>query len=1062
MYKVFRIASIILLSIIGLHTFAQHKPHNAPGNLNPILPGYFADPTIRKFGDTYYIYATTDGTGNGYGPAQVWASKDFRNWKNVVMNWPTTEVVWAPDVVQQPNGKYRYYYCEPCMVHVGESDSPLGPWHNILGKDNAVLVPDRFVYNAITLDPQLFRDDDGQEYLYFGTWGIYENFGCGVAKLNPEWKEGDGQEKFFTDKKLILNTEIKDFFEAPFVFKKDGIYYFTYSSGSCHDDTYRVQYATATHPMGPYTYKGCILKTNADGTVHGPGHHSIFQDGEDYYIVYHRHNNPHSLHGFHRQVCMDRLTFDDKGNINVIEPTHEGIDLLSAKPTGKLKKAYSLPDLAYGAKVTASSFYDERFAPENITDHNNGTLWRAGKTIWDLNNDKTHITIDLGKIQTFTQVWTEFEHPTFFYQYSIFTSTDSISWNCFADRKGNTMAGSPMIDEGKTRARYIRINIHDTQKNGHFPAIWNVRVFNAKGKQDPRLLLPNTENMDLQAVEKGYPWLHNKDVDEKLREEILKHQGIVVDINADDYAEKGACNIATIFNRTGGVFNESGKEDAKEDGKIRMEAKAGKYAFYFTGHTILRSSFPLPQAMCYNSPYTIEAWVLNTSVSALETVVSLSGARNDLATTELRNGSDRSNGLIAHNGSFENSGASTAITRGAGQWQHWVVSYDGYMEKVYLNGELLQQKNNFIMVRPQGSIVLGASADGSNPFSGYLHSLKIMARSMSAEEVKASYALPSITPKATDLSFRPTLKAERVSPEHISVLLLDEKGETLNTGLYSYEYAVAPVTKKATSTKGRYTSKTGKNTKNASNRQSASAKGLSTDSKADEETLPDNLEWSKPSDLSTIVMTVPKGRVKVYVSVLDDNQKRVCVLSQEIDAPQADYTLKEQKETLRLSNDKGEHFNDNPIENGMTVLGEAMGDFIITCRFTDIEGRQRRSTPAYNEGGLIMSDGQNSVHIGVFPAYDCGNMLTHLTRRNRPQYPNGLGWNYEPWMQLQRIGNEVHARTSTDGIHWKENPGSPIILRGYQSNVEVGLYQTTYNGNKSWVEMDSIKLYIKK
>ena len=78
---------------------------NARGNANPFIPGYFADPTIRKFGDTYYLYATTDGTGNGYGPAQVWASKDFVNWRNFVMNWPTTEVVWAPDVVKQKNGK---------------------------------------------------------------------------------------------------------------------------------------------------------------------------------------------------------------------------------------------------------------------------------------------------------------------------------------------------------------------------------------------------------------------------------------------------------------------------------------------------------------------------------------------------------------------------------------------------------------------------------------------------------------------------------------------------------------------------------------------------------------------------------------------------------------------------------------------------------------------------------------------------------------------------------------------------------------------------------------------
>ena len=166
---------------------------NEPGNANPFIPGYFADPTIRKFGDIYYLYATTDGTGNGYGPAQVWVSKDFINWKNIVMNWPTTEVVWAPDVVQMPNGKYRYFYCEPCNINIGESDTPIGPWHNILGdKDgvhgvDAVMVPDRYVHNVITLDPQLFTDEDKSQYLYFTTWGIYNGFGCGVAKL----KDGD-------------------------------------------------------------------------------------------------------------------------------------------------------------------------------------------------------------------------------------------------------------------------------------------------------------------------------------------------------------------------------------------------------------------------------------------------------------------------------------------------------------------------------------------------------------------------------------------------------------------------------------------------------------------------------------------------------------------------------------------------------------------------------------------------------------------------------------------------------------------------------------------------------
>jgi hypothetical protein len=76
--------------------------------------------------------------------------------------------------------------------------------------------------------------------------------------------------------------------------------------------------------MGPFEYKGCILETNADQTVHGPGHHSILEQAGRYYIVYHRHNLPRSVHGFNRQVCIDEMTFDADGNILPITPTHSG------------------------------------------------------------------------------------------------------------------------------------------------------------------------------------------------------------------------------------------------------------------------------------------------------------------------------------------------------------------------------------------------------------------------------------------------------------------------------------------------------------------------------------------------------------------------------------------------------------------------------------------------------------------------------------------------------------------------------------------------------------------
>ena len=341
---------------------AQTAAYNTPGACNPILPGYFADPTIKKFGDTYYIYATTDGSGAGFGPAQLWCSKDFKNWTLMPMNWPDSHWIWAPDVMKnEADGKYYYLYCQPCKLHLGVGDTPRGPWKNVLGESEAVLVPDRFVKNAITLDGQTFRDDDGSVYMYWGTWGIYPGFGCGAGKLNSDMKS-------FSETKLIENTEVKHFFEAPFVFKRTGIYYFLYSCEPCEDASYRVDYATAQHPMGPYTYHGTILKTNADGTVHGPGHNSVLQEGDNYYIVYHRHDNPHSNRGFHRQVAIDKLEFNADGTIKEVIPTHEGINL---KPEMKVTK-----NLAFGAKVSASSYYDNDFRPEYAVDDNNGTLWR--------------------------------------------------------------------------------------------------------------------------------------------------------------------------------------------------------------------------------------------------------------------------------------------------------------------------------------------------------------------------------------------------------------------------------------------------------------------------------------------------------------------------------------------------------------------------------------------------------------------------------------------------------------------------------------------------------------
>lgn len=1029
----------VLFAAVACNAIAQHSVEwNTPGAGNPLIPGYFADPTIRKFGDTYYIYATTDGTGNGYGPAQVWMSKDFVNWRNVTMNWPTTEVVWAPDVVQQEDGTYRYYYCQPCMVHVGESASPVGPWKNRLGDAEAVLVPDRFVTNAITLDPQLFRDDDGAEYLYFGTWGIYDGFGCGVARLADDGKS-------FTDKKLIPNTEIKDFFEAPFVFKKDGIYYFTYSSGSCHDHTYRVQYAISkTGPMGPYEYKGCILETNADGSVHGPGHHSVLVDGDQYYIIYHRHNLPRSIHGFHRQVCIDELHFDDSGNILKVNPTHSGVLPVSlAKKAEKAKKKAAV-NIAYRAMVTASSVYSEWFKPEYATDDNNATLWRAGRC-----NGEEWLCIDLGETKRFNQIWTQFEYATFFYQYKIETSSDGKSWTVYADRTDNTCQGSPMIDKGECEARYIRITVTDTQKNGHFAAIWNVKVYNANKKNDPSLLLPDVE-VDEAAVVAGYPWIHKKDVEQSDRSLTAAKGNKIIDINADDYASGKSVKLKRIDNREGGAF--SGDKD------ITVEIKKGKYAFYFNGQLSLRSDFTLPKTMTYNAPYTIVAWTLNPQVGQTETVAEFTTTRNDLSTIEFRQGSDRSNGLVAHNATFENSGAQKECMDGEGQWQHWVVTFDGYNERIYLDGKMIQEKNMFLMIRPHGHITLGSSMDGGNKFSGYLHSLQFYDRNFTEEEVKVAFAEKSDTEDEISFNSELQVSARPLSPSLISISVTESDGRLVDSGLLTFCY------------------------------------GVTSDKKADE------CVYGEPTNSSSVIISTDgRKQQKCFVKITDDSGRfsktQTVVLNMSDDtfrhfgddaSKSVDY-LKDFKNNgwdgvlfgsnagvnVSAKSDNGvvilssanTNFTGDKSQNGILLYKEVEGDFLVQGMVADVDGSGKRSTPAYNEGGIMVlddsdTDSQNIVHLGVFPNYNCGNMLTVLTRRARPQYPNGSGWNYDKYLQIERVGDMFYARTSKDGKEWQEMPGSPVECPQMNGRrLKVGLYQTTYSTNSSWMSFDDFNLW---
>ena len=689
--------TILCLLLIFSRSFAQKK-YNNQGAGNPIIPGYFADPTVKKFGDTYYIYATTDGNGGGFGPSQVWSSKDFVNWSLQDMNWPTTHHYWAPDVTQAKDGKYYMYYCQPVEIFGATADSPIGPWTPLLPPGQPV-VKNFLVPNVITLDGQTFKDDDGKMYMFWGTWGIYPNHGCGVGLLN-------GDMKSFAKLAQIPNTVAKDFFEAPFMFKRNGLYYLTYSSGRCEDDTYRVQYAISKDgPMGPFVYgkNNPILTTNADGTVHGPGHQSVLQEKNNFYLIYHRHNNPHSGGGYHRQIAADKLQFDADGNIEKVVPSHEGIGYLG-------KNVNPSPDFAYNAKVSASSSYSNDFLPQFAVDNNNATLWKPKS-----NTSESWLNIDLGSIKQVKSVQTQFEYATWYYQYLIEYSLDGIKWSIFSDKRSNTVHGSPMIDIGNVQARFVRLSILNTEYPGLNKGIWNVRVFSE-----------DTYHPDAKIVAKRSTSLTD-----------IKPVGLLVNLDA------AKLNLGSVLSHWENTGKLGGQFISAGESTPIVELLDGRKAVRLIGKSTLISNVKTPESLLGNSSFSVTAWVYNDTIEDEEPILSWTERGGvDLTNASLGYGSNKSFGAAAHWGWPDI--AYKKLPK-AKEWHHIALTFDGTTERLYVDGILDQQELKMLFIANLKNIRLGTNGDNSAFYSGAISSLKMYDIALSDADIVSQSKQAAVT-----------------------------------------------------------------------------------------------------------------------------------------------------------------------------------------------------------------------------------------------------------------------------------------------------------------------------
>jgi beta-xylosidase len=321
LWTLFIVANCAMLSVFGSEATGsvgnnqQQPPSNlASANLapKPILDGFTADPSIRVFGDTYYIYPTSDKPNWLTTDFSVWSSKNLVDWKKEGMILDVTKDLkwanlraWAPDCVER-NGKYYFYFCAGGKIGVATADKPTGPFKDAL--DRPLIVKGGKV-TTNTIDPCAFIDDDGQAYLYFGNGQSAQ-----VFKLKPDMITLDGDP--------VTISGLKDFREGIWVFKRKGKYYFMWSIDDARSPNYRVGWGISDSPFGPVkTPEKDFIVLQKNGPAVGTAHNSVVNvPGTDrWYVAYHRHAIPGGS-GYQREVCLARMEFNVDGTIKPMDP----------------------------------------------------------------------------------------------------------------------------------------------------------------------------------------------------------------------------------------------------------------------------------------------------------------------------------------------------------------------------------------------------------------------------------------------------------------------------------------------------------------------------------------------------------------------------------------------------------------------------------------------------------------------------------------------------------------------------------------------------------------------
>ena len=305
---------------------SETSPVAAVQSGNPIFPGWYADPETKVFGREFWIYPTYSARYEEKTFFDTFSSPDLVHWTKHSRIMATNGVPWAHRAVWAPavadkDGRYFIFFGANDIqndqqlggIGVAVADKPEGPFKGYLGQP----LIDKFHNGAQPIDPFVFHDVDGQDYLIYGGWRH-----CNICRLTKDFRGIEA----FADGTLFKEITPAGYVEGSVMFRRGAKYYFMWSEGGWTGPNYSVAYAMADAPTGPFTRIGKILQQDPKVAT-GAGHHSVIKlpGKEIYYIVYHR-RPLGETDGNHRVTCIDRMEFDDQGLIKPVKITFEGVE----------------------------------------------------------------------------------------------------------------------------------------------------------------------------------------------------------------------------------------------------------------------------------------------------------------------------------------------------------------------------------------------------------------------------------------------------------------------------------------------------------------------------------------------------------------------------------------------------------------------------------------------------------------------------------------------------------------------------------------------------------------